>query len=295
MSLSLCYQHAVVTALCAPSASQLGQQLGAHAVRHVATQAALHWSWQSPALCTMALASCSRGRIPAAGGDGGGCWGAQHTARLTGADACLWGSMHTPPHKIPLNAAPLPPLGPPHPGCLGHAAAVGPPRFVPLRLGGPCAAVGRGLRGWGTVQPPRCPRCADSAVARAVQKALCSAISHAASEHAARLFPGEQRRQLLPSCSASLPHQLLLPIGWGGEGDPRVAWALPPAPVLGIRNEDTQRSVGCMGLDRAHRCTQRSLRLREQPNRDLGKTSPSPSPPVAHPRLSPSGVSAERR
>ena len=92
-----------------------------------------------------------------------------------------------------------------------------------------------------------------------------------------------------------LPHQLLLPIGWGGEGDPRVAWALPPAPVLGSRNEDTQRSVGCMGLDRAHRCTQRSLRLREQPNRDLGKTSPSPSPPVAHPRLSPSGVSAERR
>lgn len=73
-----------------------------------------------------------------------------------------------------------------------------------LRWGGGCAVRAE-------LSPPVPPRCADSAVARAVQKALCSAISHAASEHAARLFPGEQRRQLLPSCSTSLPHRLLDP------------------------------------------------------------------------------------
>lgn len=81
--------------------------------------------------------------------------------------------------------------------------------------------------------PSLSPRRADSALAGAVQKALSSAISPAASEHAARLFPGEQRRQLLPSCRASLPPPASgSPPGWGGAEDPPPFLGEHRAPAL---------------------------------------------------------------
>lgn len=95
--------------------------------------------------------------------------------------------------------------------------------------------------------------------ARAVQKALCSAISHAASEHAARLFPGEQRRQLLPSCSTSLPHRLL--VDGGEQRTPRLCTPAlgresPPRAGEHLKKGDKSRSgwamLACAWLDQAH-------------------------------------------
>lgn len=149
----------------------------------------------------------SRGHIPAIG-DSGGCQGPGLTPHASGT---TWT-----PHPICGRASPK--CSPLHP--TGHPARGG--QLLPIvlwRLGVP--AVGRGL--WGRVAPPPSPLALLTA--RAVQKALGSAISHAASEHAARLFPGEQRRQLLPSCSTSLPH-LLAPNGGG-----RRSREAPPGPT----------------------------------------------------------------
>lgn len=116
-----------------------------------------------------------------------------------------------------------------------HGTPLDPPArlllFVPWEVGGACG--GEGATCWGQSSAPLSPRAVLTARSCGLcRKALCSAISHPASEHAARLFPGEQRRQLLPSCSTSLPHRLLAPDAGGGEQKtpPR---ASHPCPRLG--------------------------------------------------------------
>lgn len=239
----------------------------------------------------------SRGHIPA-GGDNGGCRGPGLTPHASGT---AWT-----PHPICGRASPK--SSPSHP--------MGPPAwgtrllpFVPWRLGVP--AVGRGP--CGGVAPPS-PLALLTA--RAVQKALGSAISHAASEHAARLFPGEQRRQLLPSCSTSLPH-LLAPSTGEGEAEkppPPALAPLPPAekahPRVGsggrynVEGGTTRNAAvgqcwlvgGWIGPIPALSSTSRSLSSQDHP-----PSSPQPGtdPAVplsasrrAGPRAAPSGVSA---
>lgn len=129
--------------------------------------------------------------------------------------------------------------GTPHCSCGRASPKSTPPRQHPQDpLASNCCRLSHGGQGcprWGggcmAGAEPGPPVLRAVLTARAVQKALCSAISHAASEHAARLFPGEQRRQLLPSCSTSLPHRLL--VDGGGSRGPPGQTGFAPRPLSG--------------------------------------------------------------
>lgn len=281
---------------------------------------------QGPRLGPGSHLRCVQGQLlqrmqPCCGGQralpGAGAWCMPGVPR---AGVCRRDSVNAPPPLGPRKPALIP-----DPSCLwdfppipavGGKTQRGPPRFVPsrpgvpvLRWGGVCEA------GAQPPPPPRSPRPADSALARAVQKALRSAISHAAAERAARLFPGEQRRQLLPSCSTSLPHRLLAPDQAGGElrtppGRASIAalrwWQKPLCWGAassrkegggGVQQRSARAAPGPVWQDQAHPCTQLRLRVPEQ----LGAARPRPGMKVPGPCFqgrppgaAPPGVSAKR-